>query len=253
MTLVRDAVALVIGLVAGSFLTVVVARVPDRSSVVQGRSRCDTCARPLGPRDLVPVAAWLVRRGRCRACGARIGRTPLLVELSTSCACVAVVRRFGVGFEGVAVGIAACALIAQSAIDLRTHRLPREISYTAFVGVVSVLGVAAAHRSTPSRLALALAGSAAITAALAVVRTSSRGAMGDGDVRLAPLLGVTLGWWSPILVAPALLLASTSGAVVGSVAIITGRAHRRTPLPFGPFLAFGTLATLWWAAAPTLD
>lgn len=232
------------GLLTGSFLSAVVERVPERRSVVSGRSRCCSCGTVLAPRELVPVLSWLVQRGRCRVCRAPIGCTPLMLEIGCGAISVAVVHRFGVAGEGIAVWVGAMALVALSIIDVRTHRLPREISYLTFVLVVASFVFESRRVNDGARLVDALLGAAVFTAALAVVRVASRGGLGDGDVRLAPLLGVLLGWWGVSLVPVAIVAASTVGALVGLVGMACGRLDRRTPLPFGPFLAAATMATL---------
>jgi leader peptidase (prepilin peptidase) / N-methyltransferase len=240
-----------VGMAVGSFVGVVADRVPVGRSVVSGRSRCGSCAQILCLRDLVPVFSWVVLRGRCRHCRTPIGPSAPAAECLGGACAVGVIERFGLSWEALAVSIVAAALIAQSVIDLRTHRLPREITYPALLAVVVVLGLAALDRSTVGRLVGAVVGAVIFTLSLGAIRVISRGGMGDGDVRLAPLLGIILGWWGYSLVPVAIVVASAAGAAVGSILIVTGRAGRHTAVPFGPFLAAGTLVVLWFAAAPT--
>lgn len=239
---IASAVA-VVGLVVGSFLTVVVDRVPDRRPLWLGRSSCSSCGHVLGPTELVPVVSWVAQRGRCRRCGRGIGAWVPALEGLTSMSAVAVVARFGTGWDATAVAVTVATLLAQSTIDLRVRRLPREISYPAFVGVAVVFLVAAIDRGTPGRLVAAGVGAVLMTAALGFVRHVSRGGMGDGDVRLAPLLGLVVGWWDVTSVFVVLLIASALGATVGVVPLLRGR--RRVAVPFGPCLAIGTVAVLW--------
>lgn len=235
----------VVGLVVGSFLTVVVERVPSGRSLVVPRSSCEGCGRVLGPSELVPVVSWLVQRGRCRGCGAAIALWSPALELSTAVAWSATVLRFGVTWDGLAVAVAVSALLVQSVIDLCTHRLPRQISYVALAVVTAVLALAAIDRDDVSRTVGSFVGAVVLTAVLGALRVLSRGGMGDGDVRLAPLLGVVLGWWDPALVVVMLVVASGCGAVVGLIVMAISGAGRNTPIPFGPFLALGTIVGLW--------
>jgi prepilin signal peptidase PulO-like enzyme (type II secretory pathway) len=241
-------VAVAVGVLSGSFLTVVIARVPAGRPVILDRSRCDACDRLLRPWEIVPLVGWLVVRGRCRLCGIAIGATPPLVEVAAVVAAGATVQRFGATWDAVVVGITAMALIALCAIDMTSHRLPREISYPAAGLVMTAMVLAVADGAPSSRLGSAITGALVVAASLGALRVLSRGGLGDGDVRLGPLLGLVLGWWSVALVPLALFIASVTGAVVGLALISLGRLGRRQAVPFGPFLAFGTMVALWVTA-----
>ncbi len=238
--------AVVAGLLVGSFLTVVVERVPDGGSVMAPPSRCDSCDLRLGPLDLVPVVSWLVLRGKCRRCGASIGVGVIVIELGTA----ALFALFAVEFQDdvavvVAYWILAAALVAQTAIDLETQRLPRSITYTALVLGAIALSVAALVVGEPERIWMAALGAVIALAIMWLIYTLSNGGMGDGDVRLAPLLGLYLGWINPGIVAPGLFFGFIAGAVVGVAMMAGNRAGRRTALPFGPFLAAGAVVAIF--------
>src|SRR4051794_14863872 len=126
----------ILGLLIGSFLTVVVDRVPDGRSVVAPGSACGTCGLQLGPQDLVPVFSWLALRGRCRRCRAKIGVEPVVLEVVNAALFLAFAIKFGLSWELAAFCALAAGLVALSWIDLRTKRLPRQIIYTtAAIGV----------------------------------------------------------------------------------------------------------------------
>jgi leader peptidase (prepilin peptidase)/N-methyltransferase len=238
-TLVLIACA-VMGLVIGSFLTVVVDRVPRGASVVAPPSACGSCDHRLGPADLVPIGSWIVLRGRCRHCGTPIGTEPLIIETATA----AVFVLFGVEFGADAVLPAFCilgaALVALSWIDLHEFRLPREIIHVALaLGAVGLV-IAALVNDEPERIWQGALGAGIALATMGLIYVASRGGMGDGDVRLAPLLGMFLGYLNPGIVPVGLFLGFLLGAVVGVAAMSIGRAGRKTALPFGPFLAAGT-------------
>ncbi|MCU1401199.1 MAG: peptidase family protein [Acidimicrobiales bacterium] len=242
----------ILGLMIGSFLTVVVDRVPDGRSVVAPGSACGNCGLQLGPQDLVPVFSWLVLRGRCRRCRAKIGVEPLVLEVVNAGLFLAFAIKFGLSWELAAFCALAAGLVALSWIDLRTKRLPRQIIYvTAAIGV-PLLCIAAVVRQEPRRIWMMLLGAGIALAFMALVYVASRGGMGDGDVRLSPLLGAYLGWLNPGLVAAGLFLGFLAGAVVGVVLIAAGRGGRKTAVPFGPFLALGTVAAVW-TGQPMID
>ncbi|MCU1368271.1 MAG: peptidase family protein [Ilumatobacteraceae bacterium] len=242
----------ILGLMIGSFLTVVVDRVPDGRSVVAPGSACGNCGLQLGPRDLVPVFSWLALRGRCRRCKAKIGVEPLVLEVVNAGLFLAFAIKFGLSWELGAFCVLAAGLVALSWIDLRTKRLPRQIIYvTAAIGV-PLLCIAALVRHEPRRIWMMLLGAACALAFMAIVYVASRGGMGDGDVRLSPLLGAYLGWLNPGFVAAGLFLGFLAGAVVGVVLIAVGRGGRKTAVPFGPFLALGTMAAVW-TGQPMID
>ena len=233
------------GLLIGSFLTVVVDRVPRGGSVVAPPSACGNCGMRLGPLDLVPVVSWLALRGRCRGCGNRIGVEPLVIELATAALFVAFGVHFGAEPELVAFCILGAALVALTWIDLREQRLPREITYTAIVLGAPALAVAALIDDEPERIWMMALGAAIAFAIMGLIYVASREGLGDGDVRLSPLLGMYLGWLNPGIVPIGLLLGFMFGAIAGIVAMAVGRAGRKTALPFGPFLAAGTVLAVF--------
>jgi leader peptidase (prepilin peptidase)/N-methyltransferase len=242
----------IFGLLIGSFLTVVVDRVPRGASVVKPGSACGNCGLELGPRDLVPVFSWLVLRGRCRQCKAKIGTEPLILELATSGLFLALAVKFGLSWELGAYCALGAGLIALSWIDLHTKRLPREIIYVTSAIGVPLLCIGALVRHEPRRIWMMMLGAAIALTFMGLVYVLSKGGMGDGDVRLSPLLGAYLGWLSPGFVAIGLFLGFLLGAVVGVTLMAIGKAGRKTAVPFGPFLAVGTVAAIW-VGQPGID
>lgn len=244
-SLMTTAIFALYGLLIGSFLTVVVDRVPRGASVVQPGSACGNCGLRLGVRDLVPVFSWLALRGRCRKCHTSIGIEPLVLELSTSFLFGLTAWHFGLSWRTPAYCVLMAGLVALSWIDLRTKRLPRVIIYwTALLGV-PLLCVAALVEHEPKRIWMLLLGAGIALAIMALIYVVSRGGMGDGDVRLSPLLGAYLGFLNPGLVPVGLFFGFFIGAIVGVTLMIVGKAGRRTALPFGPFLALGTVLAIF--------
>ena len=245
MDVVVVVISAVYGLLIGSFLTVVVDRVPRGASIVSPGSACGSCGLRLGPRDLVPVFSWFVLGGKCRRCRTDIGIEPLVLELTTGALFTATAVRFHLSWELPAFAILATGLVALTWIDLRTKRLPREITYTTLLVGAPFLVVAALARDEPRRILWAAAGAVIALAAMGALYVISRGGLGDGDVRLSPLLGAYLGWLGLGYVPLGLFLGFVYGAVVGVAAMAVGRAGRKTAIPFGPFLAAGTITAVF--------
>ena len=237
---------IVLGLLVGSFLTVVVDRVPRGGSVVQPPSACGSCGNRLTAPDLVPIASWLVLRGKCRHCGTPIGTEPLIIEIATATIFVLFGLKFGADPVLPAFCILGAALVALVWIDLHEFRLPREITYTAFIMSSVVIVIAALLNDEPERIWQAVLGAGIALAIMGAIYLASRGGMGDGDVRLAPLLGLHLGYLNPGIVPVGLFWGFLIGAVVGVAAMAFGKAGRKTALPFGPFLAVGAVLAIFF-------
>lgn len=229
------------GLLLGSFLTVVVDRVPRGASIVSPGSACGNCGLRLGARDLVPVLSWLILRGRCRKCHTNIGIEPLVLELSTAVLFGLTAWHFGLSWRAVAFCVLMAGLVALSWIDLRIRRLPREITYTTMAVGFPLLCVAAFVEHEPRRIFTALFGAGIALALMLVIYSVSRGGMGDGDVRMSPLLGLYLGYLNPGLAPVGLFFGFLVGAFVGVSVMLASRLDRKTAIPFGPFLALGTV------------
>ena len=219
------------GAVIGSFLNVVAHRVPRGESLVSPGSHCPECGAAVKPYDNVPVVSWLVLRGRCRSCGARISPRYPLVELITAVVFAAVVAAQGFDSDLVLELPFVAALIALAAIDFDHKLLPNKIVYPlAAYGVIATLLV-----DREDLVENLIAGAGAFAFLLIAVIAYPRG-MGMGDVKLTGAMGLYLG----VSIIPALLVAFLAGSIVG-VAIIAreGAAGRKTAVPFGVFLALG--------------
>lgn len=234
----------VFGAIFGSFLNVVAYRVPRRESLVRPGSHCPSCDAPVRPYDNIPVLSWLILRGRCRSCSQPISARYPLVEGLTAALCVAVVLAKPDAAE-IALGVAFVLLLVPIAlIDLEYRIIPNKLTA---LGAALALGIGTAldPSGEPARLiAGAAAGGALLLAALAYP-----GGMGMGDVKLAGVMGLFLG----AAVAPAVLTALFAGVLVGGVVIARkgAREGRKTAVPFGPFLALGSVVALF-AGQPIL-
>ncbi len=220
----------------GSFLNVVIHRVPLGESIVTPRSRCPGCETEIAPRDNVPIVSWLVLRGRCRHCAEPISARYPIVEALTTVTFVAVALTRGIDSDLAYELPFAAMLIAVAGIDLDHRIVPNKILLPA-----AVWGLAASAVLRPGELPeLAIAAAAAFLFLL-IAALLRPGGMGMGDVKLAGVMGLYLG----ASVAPALLVAFAVGAGVG-VAIMArhGAGARKRGVPFAPFLALGGLVGL---------
>ena len=230
------ALAGLFGALVGSFLNVVIHRLPARRSLVTPRSRCPRCEAAIAPRDNVPVLSWLMLGGRCRHCRAAISARYPLIELVTALTFATVVLVRGVDRDLALELPFAAMLIAVAAIDLEHRIVPNRIVAPA---AAWALGAGAVVR-TGELAELAMAGAAAFLALL-IAALARPGGMGMGDVKLAGVMGLYLG----ASVVPALLVAFAAGSLVG-VAMIAreGARARKKGVPFAPFLALGGLVGL---------
>lgn len=239
------AICAVLGLLVGSYLGVVADRVPKGRPTSGGRSECDACGATLRWFELVPIMSWLVQRGRCRACGAPVSAVSTAMEIVTAGLFAALAAHFGSQWALGGFLVIAAGLVVLTVIDLRTHTLPRRIIYATTALAVPFLIVGALRDDEAVRLQWALYGSLGALAFFVVLYVGWRGSMGDGDVRLAALIGLFLGWIGPMHVPVGLFLGFFAGAVVGSVRVARGSAGAKTKLAFGPYLAVGSIVTIF--------
>ena len=231
-----------LGLLVGSFLNVVIYRLPRGESLVRPASRCPGCGAPVKPYDNIPVVSWLILRGRCRNCGAGISARYPLVELLTAAAFAGTALTRGVD-DDLAVWLPfAAVLIAVAFIDLDHRIIPNKILLPA-----AIWGLAATIAFRPDNIDDSLIAGGIAFAALLLAAVAYPAGMGMGDVKLAGVMGVYLGSG----VAPAMLVAFLAGSIVG-LAIIAreGKDARKKGVPFGPFLALGGLVGIF--AGPEL-
>ena len=225
------------GAMSGSFLSVVAHRVPRGESIVAPRSRCSSCGETIAAYDNIPILSWLLLRGRCRHCEARIPARYPLIEIATGLAFALTALVLYDDPTELIIGLALVATLAAITLtDLELRLIPNKIL---LVSAIAGIGLAAAldPGSLPERLLAALAaGGLLFCVALAYPK-----GMGLGDVKLAAVMGLYLGR----SVAPALLTAFLVGSVVGiGMIAIKGSSARKMAIPFGPFLAVGGLVGL---------
>ena len=245
------------GLLIGSFLNVVIVRVPSHESVVHPPSKCPQCQSEIAPRDNIPVISWVLLRGKCRSCGEPIPAGYPLVELANAALWVAAGLRFGPSWEVVPYALFFSVLLALSVIDLYLYILPNKITYpSVIVSAIAIVPLSYLATDNPNGAMLgaylggfgyALFLGITLIAYELIVRKEG---MGMGDVKLAALLGLWVGWIHPILVLYSLIAASVIGLIVGAAILAVRRESK--PYPFGPWLAIGAILVIL-ASNPILD
>jgi leader peptidase (prepilin peptidase)/N-methyltransferase len=240
MTWLRIAVAFPLGLVFGSFLTVVTHRIPKGESLVAPRSRCPVCGTRLRNTDNIPIVSWLLLRGRCRSCGARISPMYPLTELATAGLFAAAALTFDRVWASLMIAPFLGLMVALAVIDIRHRIIPNRVVYPsllAFAAYIVIVGLAGGGLD----VIRAGIGMLAYGGGLLVVAIISPKGMGMGDVKLAALIGLVLGSLGLRYVTVAAGAGILLGGVGAIVALIAG-ASRKNAIPFGPFLAAGAVA-----------
>lgn len=264
---VLGAAVFVFGLLVGSFLNVVILRMPLRlmhewrcqcrelleveapeesvpPSLVTSRSHCPKCSNSIAWYDNIPLLSWLVLRARCRHCGAPISLRYPLVEFVTGLLSVIVILAFGPTAEGLAALVLTWALIAATGIDFDHHLLPDQITLPLlWLGLALNLWFGL-FASLEDAVIGAIAGYGVLWLVFHAFRLlTGKEGMGYGDFKLLGALGAWMGWQSLPLI---ILLASLVGAFVGLILMAAARHGRDVPIAFGPYLAMaGWIALLW--------
>jgi leader peptidase (prepilin peptidase) / N-methyltransferase len=238
--MLRLAVFGLFGLAFGSFLTVVVHRVPRKESIVRPGSRCPRCGTPLRTRDNVPLFGYLLLRGRCRRCGERISPIYPLMELASGALFVATAIEFDRGLVAGIVAPFLGVMVALAMIDLRHKVLPNRIVYPSLVIAAAAIAIGALLDGEVDAARAAI-GFAAYGGSLLLLALLYPAGLGMGDVKLVALIGLILGSISLSHVAVAAGAGIAAGGVFGIGALLVRRAGRKTQMPFGPFLAAGAV------------
>lgn len=261
--------AALVGLFVGSFVTMVIDRVPDRLPLFAW-PRCPHCETSLGARDLIPVVSWAVARGRCRHCDEPVTAAYPAVELVTAALFAAAVASFGVTWVVAPVLVLFAMLVAVSVVDLYEYRIPDRIVFPTLAVCVPLVVVISFVEELPEAALWAGVGALFFAGVLFATALLPGGGMGMGDVKLALVLGLFLGWIGSnlrgmvLLVFAALLIGSLLGVVMGLVVgalrlrfgrdllpdpdaedgELATRSLTKQPFPFGPSLAMATVVAL---------
>ena len=238
------------GLAVGSFLNVVIYRVPRHESVVSPPSACPSCQTQIAARDNIPVISWVLLRGRCRHCQAPISWQYPAVELATAALFAGTAARFGYVWELPAYLALFAGLLALSWIDVEKLLLPKAIVWPLLVLVAALLLMASAATGQWHDFWVGAVCAAGWFMVFFALNFASPRILGFGDVRLAPVLGLALGWLGVRYVILGFFAANLIGAVIGIALIAAKQIQRQQQIPYGVFLAAGTAVAVF--AGPEL-
>ena len=236
----------VFGLVIGSFLNVCIYRVPRELSIINPPSSCPNCKSPIKPWDNIPVLSYLILAGKCRKCGENISIRYPSVELLNGLMYATVFFRYGPGWHLPLLFALVSSLLVITFIDLDFQIIPDVITLPGII-----IGLAASHFILPdpfSKYSLlgfvhSLIGLLAGGVTFYLIAILSRGGMGGGDVKMMAMVGSFMGWKGIFLTT---LVGSLTGSLIGIALIVFKGKGRKTKIPFGPFLALGSLVTLFF-------
>ncbi len=239
------------GLAIGSFLNVCIYRIPraDVSIHSPRRSFCPTCSEPISAYDNIPILSYLLLRGKCRQCSASISVLYPLVELATAGLYLFLYYRFGLTLEFLLALAFITVLLPISVIDAHHYIIPNVLILTGLILGFGIICGIAYQRADVWYLLIRLIGAVAgggVLWLIAVIGSAvlRKKAMGGGDIKLMALNGLFLGAWPEL--AMVIAFSAFSGAVVGTVLIVSGIKDRQSPIPYGPFLAGAAVIVLLW-------
>ncbi len=228
----------VFGLVIGSFLNVCIYRIPLKESIVKSPSHCTMCNEKIKPKDLIPVLSYIILKGKCRYCKGKISvRYPLIEILN---AFLYLFCYFRVGLDVVLfplLGLCSV-LLVMSVIDMDTKEIPNRL-----VLILLVLGVVNVIINPSITIIKAAVGFFAVSVPMLFIALLTGGGMGGGDIKLMAAIGVFLGW-SDVLAA--FFIACFFAGLIGMLLILVKKKTRKDMIPFGPFLAVGILAVIFF-------
>jgi leader peptidase (prepilin peptidase)/N-methyltransferase len=248
------AIAVPVGLIVGSLLTMVVDRVPD-GLPLRSRPRCPHCETPLAATELIPVLSWLGAHGRCRHCDEPVTAAYPAVELVTAGLFLAAALRFGASWVLLPFLVLFAMLVAVSVVDLYDYRIPDRIVFPTLAVSIPLIVAISFHLELPEAIVWAAGGAALFAGVLFLTSFLPGGGLGFGDVKLALVLGLFLGWLGSnlrgmvLLVFVAMMLGSLLGAVMGAIVGVLRTRGGRDVLP-DPDALDGELATRHWSKQP---
>ena len=258
-----EGILFIFGILIGSFLNVLIDRLPLGIDVVKGRSHCDYCHHPLSWFELIPIVSWLVQKGGSRCCHKKLSIQYPLIELLVGVGFVYIYQ--WVGVSGISISFFAaillfCASVGIFVVDLKTEYIPEVFLYAGFVSVVTTLlypfiipCLTGSHATCVILVNTYIIPASIGAGFFFLLWLFSKGkAMGDGDIYVAGIIGMALGY--PRLIV-AYYVAFLTGAIVGVILILVRKKGMKSHIPFGPFLIaglgiaslYGAQIVLWWS------
>ena len=233
----------ILGLIVGSFCNVCIYRIPKNESIIYPASHCPKCRTTIKPVDNIPLLSYILLKGRCRNCGSKISIQYPVVELLTGMIYLIIYLIYGLSIQSLIYIILSSALIIIAFIDLNEQIVPDVISLPG-IGVGLILSFFVPYLSfINSALGVVVGGGIILIIALVGSMIFKKEAMGGGDVKLAAMIGAFLGWRYTII---SLFLGFFLGALAGIFLILSKIKSKEEMVPFGPFIALGSLITLLW-------
>jgi len=233
----------ILGLIVGSFCNVCIYRIPKNESIIYPASHCPKCRTTIKPVDNIPLLSYILLKGRCRNCGSKISIQYPVVELLTGIIYLIIYLIYGLSIQSLVYIILSSALIIIAFIDLNEQIVPDVISLPG-IGVGLILSFFVPYLSfINSALGVVVGGGIILIIALVGSMIFKKEAMGGGDVKLAAMIGAFLGWRYTII---SLFLGFFLGALAGIFLILSKIKSKEDMVPFGPFIALGSLITLLW-------
>ena len=246
MTVALIVSVFIFGLIFGSFLNVVIYRLPERQSIVSPGSHCPHCGKPIKPYDNIPLISYMVLRGRCRYCGNRISPRYPAVELITGLLAAGLFMQYGLTIDLFVFFILSAGLTAVSFIDIDHGIIPNALSYPGIIiGFASSFFVSI---NDPVRSVLGMITGAGILYVTAFTYKAVTGVegMGMGDVKLMAAIGAFLGWEAAIFT---VIISACIGALAGVALVLFAGKGRRYAIPYGPFISASAVVYLFYGHA----
>ena len=239
------AIAALFGAVVGSFLNVVILRLPsDGESIAFPASHCPICKTPLHWYENIPVLSYLFLFGKCGHCKTKISLQYPLIELTMAGLSAALMYKFGLGFDFAGLFILSAALLVIIVIDIHHQIIPDVISLPGIIAGLLFSVFSATLTWQSSLIGIAVGGGVLYTIALAYFLIRKIDGMGGGDIKLLAMIGAWLGWQSLPFV---IFASSLSGTIVGLIAMGYQKKGGRTRIPFGPFLSIAALIFIFFS------
>ena len=239
------AVFAILGMVVGSFLNVCIDRLPKKESLLFPASHCESCHHRLMAKDLVPVFSSLWQRGRCRYCRAPIPRRLLWVEIGTGALFAYLYWQFGLSAELGAIAFYCCLFIVLMVIDWEHGLILNKLVYPTMVVALLISVFLPQLEIVPGIRYSAIGGGIGLGLGLLIVMIS-RGGMGLGDIKMAALIGLVIGFPRVFFT---LILAAIFGGLVAGILLLSKKKTRKEAIPFGPSLSLATIVTLLWGTS----
>ena len=233
-----EIIIFIFGLIIGSFLNVVIYRIPKDESIVMERSYCPNCKIQLKWIDLLPVISFFLTKGKCRYCSKDISWQYPGVEFLTGFLFLALYLKFGLTVKFGALLLLTSLIIASSVIDYQLQIIPNELNYFGII-IGLILALAFDYIS----IKLALLGLVIPALFLLLIAIITKGGMGLGDVKFAAMIGTFIGAKFTLI---GIFLGALIGSVIGLILMIRDKKYRKSKLPFGPLIALGVVGMIFW-------